>query len=188
MKKMITVVTALLLSLPFLHAQESMFNLGDKVVSLGVGFGSTFYHGSYYSMGLPPISLSYEQAVKDDVLEKGVIGVIGSVGVSSYKYRYDWLGGSYGWNYTNFFFGVGGTFHYPFLDKLDTYAGIMLGYRVLTTKEYGDVPGGTYSDASGGFQFAGFIGARYFFTEKFAAYLQLGYGISYINLGISIKL
>ena len=35
-----------------------------------------------------------------------------------------------------------GSFHYPLVDKLDTYAGILLGYNIVTSKEIGDPTGG----------------------------------------------
>ena len=188
MKKFCTILLAASLSLSVVHAQESMFNLGDNVVSLGIGFGSSLYSGVYYSSGVPPISIAFEHGIVEDVLEKGVIGVGGALGYTSYKYRYDYFGGTWGWNYSTFYFGALGSFHYPLLDKLDTYAGIGLGYRILTTNEYGDIPGTEFSGASGGFQFAAYIGGRYYFTDQFAAFLQFGYSIAYVNLGISIKL
>lgn len=184
MRKIVTVAAALLLALPVLQAQESMFNLGDKVVSLGIGLGNTLYSGSYYTSGIPPVSLSYEQAVADEILEKGVIGIAGYVGYNSYKYDYQ----GWGYNYSNFILGAGGLFHYPLLDKLDTYAGVMLGYNIASAKEFGTPVGWDYNATSGGFVFSGFVGARYYFTENIAAFAQLGYGIAYLTLGVSIRL
>ncbi len=185
MKKLFAFALVAIFSLPFLQAQESMFNLGDKVVSLGIGLGSTLYSGSLYTRGFPPLTLSYNQAVKDDVLEKGVIGIIGAVGYTSYKY--DYLG--WGYKYSNIFFGGGGTFHYPVLDKLDTYVGLMLGYNIVSANEFGTSSiGWDYSSTSSRFVFAGFVGARYYFTEQFAAFVQLGYGIAYFSFGVSLKL
>ena len=188
MKKFSAFTIAILFSFSFLQAQESEFNLGDKVLSLGIGIGNSLYTGSYYSMGVPPLSFSYEQAIKDDVLENGVIGIIGSIGYTSYKYRYTFSTFDYGWNYSNLYFGVGGSFHYPLLDKLDTYAALMLGYNIATAKEYGNIPGDDFSSSAGGFRFAGFVGARYYFNDTFAAFAQVGYGIAYLTFGVSMRL
>ena len=185
MKKLFAFILLGLFSIPVVQAQESMFNLGDKVVNLGIGLGSTLYSGSYYSAGFPAVSLSYEQAIKDEILEKGVIGIVGAVGYKSYKY--DYLG--WGYKYSNIIIGAGASFHYPLVDKLDTYVGLLLGYNIASAKEFGDYPGGwDYSSTSGGFVFSGFVGARYYFVEKFAAFAQVGYGISYLTLGVSIRL
>jgi len=185
MKKLLTIFAIVISSISALQAQESMFNLGDKVVSLGIGFGSTLYTGSYYSRGVPPVSISFEQAVKDEVLEKGVIGVGGWLGYTSYKY--DYLG--WGYKYSNFIIGALGSFHYPLVDKLDTYVGIGLGYNIASANEFGTLPGGyDYSVSSGGIVFAGMVGARYYFADKFAAFAQAGYGISYLTIGVSIRL
>jgi len=48
--------------------------------------------------------------------------------------------------------------------------------------------GSLISEVNGGLVYAGFIGARYYFTPKFAAKAELGYGIALINIGVSIKL
>ena len=183
MKKLLAIAAVVFLSFSAVQAQESMFNLGDKVVSAGIGFGSTLYSGTYYSRGVPPISLSYEQAVKDGILEKGVIGVGGWVGYTSYKY--DYLG--WGYKYSNIIFGVMGAFHYPLVDKLDTYAGIGLGYNIVSANEFGINTGYDYSATSGGIVFAGMIGARYYFTDGFAVFAQAGYGIAYFTVGVSLR-
>ena len=183
MKKLLTTAVIVFLSLLTIQAQESMFNLGDKVVSAGIGFGTTLYSGTYYTRGVPPITLSYEQAVKDGILEKGVIGVGGWVGYTSYKY--DYLG--WGYKYTNFIIGAMGAFHYPLVDKLDTYAGIGLGYNIVSATEFGTYTGWDYAASSGGIVFAGMIGARYYFTEQFAVYAQAGYGVAYFTVGACVR-
>ncbi|RPI44812.1 MAG: hypothetical protein EHM46_02430 [Bacteroidetes bacterium] len=188
MKRLATIALVVMLSIPLVHAQESMFNMGDKVVNLGIGLGSTLYRGLYYSRGVPPVSISYEQALMDEILEKGVIGVGGYLGYTSYKYRYDWLGGEYGWNYSNIILAALGSFHYPLVDKLDTYGGVLVGYRINTAREYGDIPTGTINSASGGIVFSPFVGARYYFTDNIAAFGQLGYGIAYLTLGVSLRM
>lgn len=189
MKKFFTIALMAILAVPAINAQESMFNLGDKVVNLGIGIGSTLYsYSSYYSRGVPPVSISFEQGIKDDILENGVIGVGGYLGYSSSKYRYTWLGGEWGWNYSYIVVGALGTFHYPILDNLDTYVGVLLGYNITTSREVGDVPLDNDSHASGGIVYSGFVGARYYFNDKFAVFGQLGYGIAYLTLGLSIKL
>jgi len=184
MKKLLAIVAVVFFSLSALQAQESMFNLGDKVVSAGIGFGSTLYtSGTYISRGVPPISLSYEQAVKDGILDKGVIGVGGWVGYTSYKYQVlDW-----GYKYSNIIFGVMGAFHYPLVDKLDTYAGIGLGYNIVSANEFGINSGIEYNVSGSSIVFAGMIGARYYFTDQIAVFAQAGYGIAYFTVGASFR-
>jgi hypothetical protein len=181
-KSLFAIAIAMMFSLSS-FAQE--FEEGDKVLNLGIGFGSTLYAGSLYSTSLPPVSASFEVGIKDGVLDEGSIGVGGYVGFSRYKYEYlNW-----GYNYTNFILGARGVFHYPFMDKLDTYGGLMLGFRVVSSKEFGDaVFGYNYSASSGGLVSSVFVGGRYYFSDNLAAMLELGYGISYINLGIALKL
>lgn len=184
--KKIAVVFTLVLAFGFSSmAQEPIFSKGDKVVNLGIGFGTGY--GLGYKTTIPPLSASFEMGVKDGILEKGSLGVGGYLGFSSYTYRSSWYGGTYGWNYTNFILGARGVFHYPFIEKLDTYTGLLLGFRVVTSTDYGTT--GTYTNpSSSGLAYSWFVGGRYYFTDRIAGMLELGYGISYLNLGVAIKL
>ncbi len=160
------------------------FQEGDKVLNLGIGLGSTLYTGSFYSSSLPPLSASFELGIKDGILEEGSIGVGGYVGFSRYKYEYlNW-----GWKYSNFILGARGTFHYPLLDKLDTYTGLLVGFNIVSSKEFGESFGYNYNSSSGGIIGSWYVGGRYYFSDNFAGMLELGYGISYLNLGIALKL
>lgn len=184
MKKIYALMLAVIFATVNLAAQEPVFLKGDKVLNLGIGLGSTLYSGSFYKSQVPPVSVSLELGVVDNILEKGSIGVGPYLGYSSYKYEYlDW-----GWKYSNIIIGVRGSFHYPFVDKLDTYAGILLGYNIASSKEFGiSVPGYDYSYSAGGIVYSGYIGARYYFGDAFALMAELGYGIAYLTLGVALS-
>lgn len=185
MKKLLLLLVVVILTLSQLMAQQSTFEKGNKVLNLGIGFGSTLY-GSGSKVGIPPISASFEVGVADGILDKGSIGVGGYLGYSSHKYSYSYLGSNDGWKYTNFVIGARGNFHYPLLDKLDTYTGLMLGFNVASSKWTGTgIETGKAS--SGGVVYAWFVGGRYYFSDAFAAMLELGYGIAYLNIGVALK-
>ncbi|SHJ61942.1 hypothetical protein SAMN05444280_12442 [Tangfeifania diversioriginum] len=183
MKKRILPVLFALFLTASLSAQNT-FNEGDNVLNLGLGIGNTLYTGSYYSSSVPPLSASYEVGVKDELFdENSSLGVGGYLGYSGSKYT-GW-GSSYSFN--NIIIGARGALHYQFIDQLDTYAGLMLGYRIVSWKSSsGDFNYG--SAASSGFTSAFYVGGRYYFNETFAGMMELGYGIAYLNIGVAIKL
>ncbi len=187
-RKLLTIALALAFSIAA-WSQESIFQNGDKVVNFGIGFGSTLYSGSFYNSSVPPLSASFEMGIQDGILEKGVLGVGGYLGYSAYKWENTYLGGAYGWKYSNIILGARGVFHYPLVDELDTYTGLLLGVQIISSKETGDFPSGiNYNSQSGGLTAAWFAGARYYFSDNFGAFLELGYGISYLTLGVSLQL
>ena len=183
MKKILAVLLISSVLLPFTAAQDNKFAVGDKVVNAGIGFGNVLYSGLGYKSTVPPVSVSFEKGIKDGILDKGIIGVGGYLGYTSWK----WDGGGWGWKYSNLIVGARGVFHYPLVDKLDSYAGLMLGYGIATSRDFG-VTTGVDPYSGGGLTFSGYIGGRYYFTDKYAAMAELGYGITYLNLGIAIKL
>jgi hypothetical protein len=179
MKKILLLLVVACLSLTQLHAQESTFEKGNKVLNLGLGLGNTLYSGIGYSGMVPPLSASLEVGVVDNIIEKGVIGIGGYLGFSSYKWD------NY-YKYTNIIIGPRGTFHYPFVDKLDTYAGLMIGYNIVSSKWIG-TGSEILNHTGGGIVSAFFLGGRYYFSDAVAAMLELGYGVAYLNLGVAFK-
>ncbi len=91
MKRKLTLGIFLAVLTTSLMAQDPMFSQGDKVLNLGIGFGSTLYSGSFYHTSVPALSASYEVGVKDGVLDVGSIGVGGYVGYSAFKSTYDYI-------------------------------------------------------------------------------------------------
>jgi hypothetical protein len=169
-----------------LSGNAQPFIKGDKVINIGLGIGSTLYSGVGYKMGMPPLSASFEIGVTE--LGPGIVGVGGYFGIASYKWEDSFGGSTYGWKYSNTIIGARGNYHYNFAEKLDTYAGLMLGYDIISSKEIGDWPFGyDYSANSSSFIWSFYIGGRYYFTDSFAAMLELGYGIAWLNIGVAFK-
>jgi len=109
----------------------STFSKGDKVFNIGVGLGSVM--GSAYNTTIPPVSGSLEFGVADNILTKGVIGIAPFIGFGAYKYE-TYSGHE---NYTFIPVGVRGVFHYPLVEKLDTYGGLLFGYFVVSGTHIG---------------------------------------------------
>ncbi len=192
MKSKLLLVWVFVMAAVAVIAQESTFNKEDKVLNLGIGIGSTLYSGAYYNTKIPPLSASLEFGIIDNLfeVENLNLGVGGYVGFSMSEWRYTWWGEDYGWRYTNIILGARGTIHYPIAEKLDTYTGLLLGPNIVLSSEFGDWGDGNdiHTASGSGLVYAYYIGARYYLKENLGVMAELGYGISYINLGVALKL
>lgn len=185
-KSLLTLIIAAFFSLPFTFAQG--FEVGTNEVSLGLGLGSSL--GSFTSSGsLPSINLQYERGMWE-AGQNGVISLGGFLGYKHYNIDYAFYGYSSksSLNYT--IIGVRSAYHYTGLsDKnWDFYGGAMVSYSIANVK-YKD-NSGNFSDNSAFGSTASlslYAGARYLFNEKFGAFAELGYGVSFLNLGVSMK-
>lgn len=182
MKKLIFLLVALAATAT-LHAQQ--FVQGTNVISAGVGIGSSL--GSFtYGSQTPALSLQYERGVWE-VGGPGIISLGGYVGRKSYKDAGS--GYTQKWGYT--IIGIRSAYHYNGInsDKFDVYGGAMLSFNILNYS-YKDNDGnstsgtGNYGSAAG---FTFYVGGRYFFTPNIAAFAELGYGVSYLTLGLAFK-
>ncbi|MDR1644773.1 MAG: hypothetical protein LBS05_02955 [Tannerellaceae bacterium] len=167
--KKILLAGLFLLSVAAVNGQE-IFSKGAQRVNAGIGLGSGI-----------PIEVSYEKSVIDDLIN----GNNGAIGIGAYG---GWYHSSIDyWSYNHYVLGARGAFHYQFVDKLDTYGGLMLGYNIATASWTGD--GESIGSATGSvFDFSIFVGGRYFFKPKLGVYAELGYGIAYLSAGVTFKL
>ena len=177
-KKVLFAALALAGSVSLANAQE-IFQKGTKAVNVGVGLGS--YLGN---TTIPPLSASFEYGIKDNLIngDNGSISVGGYVGYTASST--DFVVSKYRISYA--ILGARGSFHYQFIPKLDTYAGIMLGYNVVSSSWSGSEIAGA-ATASNQFAYSTYAGARYFFTENIGAFAEAGYGVAYLNLGVTCK-
>ena len=187
MKKVFLFIAVCALIVSQTKAQESSFQQNDNVVSVGIGLGGTLYSGWGYSgiKRIPTISLGYERCIIGELFDdKSAIGVGGILGYTSAKYDVS----GWGWKSTDIMVGARGAFHYAFVDKLDTYAGFMLGYNVHSRTYTGDGGHLTYkATGSSGLASSFFAGGRYYLADTFAVFAEVGYGYSFLNAGISLK-
>ena len=177
-----------LLVCPAINSNSQAFEVGDKLINAGIGIGATWYSGTWYKTTLPPVFVSADIGFKDDI-GPGVLGLGGYVGMSSYKYEYTWYGGdNWGWKYTSVIVGARGTYHMDWVENLDTYGGLLLGFNIITSKVFGDQTYITGSASGSGIAYSFFVGGRYFLSDNFALMAELGYGIAYLSLGITLGL
>jgi hypothetical protein len=90
--------------------------------------------------------------------------------------KYKFTSSSYKFN--NFILGARGAFHYQFVGNLDTYAGLMLGYDIVSGNK-------TYAESE--FAWGYYIGARYYFNSKFAVMAEIGDNVSLFSIGVAYK-
>lgn len=186
MKKLLLIIACGIFSFQIASAQD-VFTKKDIVINAGIGFGNTLHAGTGYKTTLPAISGSVDVCIVDNLFDaNSSIGVGGIIGYGAYKYDYGtYLGRKYEIKYSDFILAARGTFHYQFVPKLDTYGGVTLGYKIVSSSS--DLDSRVYS-ADGSAVFAGaYVGARYYFSDSFAAMAELGYDIAIFKIGVAFK-
>lgn len=150
---------------------KGIYNEGDNDLNAGIGLGSTLVG----SLTLPPIAASYEIGFTPEISGGGYLGFAMS--------EDSWS--SYTWKYTHIIIGARGSYHFYNTNNMDIYAGLMVGYNVVSVDSPGDY---NYSAASSGITYSAFVGAKYYFSDTFGAFAELGYGVAYLSLGVTLKL
>lgn len=169
MKKFI--FTFVLFSLFFCNQGIAQFDKGSSALNIGLGVG-----GYAYDFGTPSISASYEVGVFPIGDGFGVIGLGAFAGIKTFKFNSDIRS-------TTFGIAPRGTFHFTVIpvENLDVYAALQLLLDFTTFSN-----GGGSADFD---PYPNFIaGARYSFSDNLAVFAELGYSLSYLTAGISLKL
>jgi hypothetical protein len=166
MKKLLIMCATLLVNISALQAQE--FNRGTQTIKLGVGINR-------WSV---PVMVEYELGIVDNLAN--VDGLC--LGVGGYAGFYQYKSGS-DYHYSTFYVGTQGLAHYTPVDKLDVYAGAMLGMRFRNEKYLGE------HDVNSYFCFTPIVGARFQLTSNFGVYsnLAIDHNMYFISAGIAFK-
>jgi len=178
MKRLTIIITVLLAALT---VQGQQFKKGTTAMNAGVGLGTAL---GGLGKARPALSLSLDYGMWD-MNGLGVISLGAYVGNTAYIYN----SGNYTskWNYL--ITGIRGAYHYngfTSAPKLDVYGGLMLGFNIVSYSSDGDDLD-VADNYSSGMGLSGFLGSRWFFSEKLGAFAELGYGVSVLNVGITYK-
>jgi hypothetical protein len=167
--------------------QAQAFKNGDLVGNLGLAFG--WYSYAYSATSLPAISLSMEKGITD-IENVGPFSIGGIVGFKHASYSLNNAPSDFGWN--DIIIAARGAIHYDLfkVSKLDTYGGVALGLRIESYDYYLPNLSGNYEKAHTNYThglLAIYVGGRYYFSDRFAGFGELGYGLGYLTLGVSYK-
>jgi hypothetical protein len=148
---------------------------GINLLNAGVGLGT---YGLYGTGGLP-LTASFEHGFSKNVsagLEAGLV---------QRKY-------ADGWKYRYFIIGVRGSYHFNEVlnvsdPKLDVYGGAGLLYRHFKVKYSGEWDELYGKASSGDVTLDLHAGGRYMFNNNVGGFAEVGYGISPLKLGVTLK-
>ena len=172
MKKLLTVFFFMILFVSLSNAQ--VYKKGNNNLNIGIGPG---LHGIYGDMDIPAISAGFQAGVHEKISVGGLVG---------YSSSSDAFSGDE-WTFTYIFIGARGEYHFIDLDvdDFDLYGGVTLGYNIVSW----DGPSVAFYDPGDSYLLYGFhLGGRYFFSQNIGAFLELGYGVGYIVVGVTFRL
>ncbi len=185
--------------------QSQVFKKDDKFLSIGYGFGilvpdygaAYVYQLGYSNYNIGPVSISFDRFLSDKISFGGYLGYYTSVATWSTASYPSLNNPSYENKYS--FSGIQillrGAYHYNLkalnidAENLDVYFGFGLGYTGWSSKRESTDPNAFIYNIPLGSPvgFSGFVGTRYMFTEKIGGYVEAGYGLSAMQLGLTFK-
>lgn len=166
---------------PYSSRNSGSFDQNKSILSLGYGLPNLsgtgyFWYGN--RIGIGPLYLKYEKAVRDEV------GVGGYVAFATSRYKY-----SSGEVSRSTAIGATALGYYHFnklipIERLDVYAGLGLGFRLQNYSNTVIDDSDADVDVFPVFK----VGARWYFSDGFSIYAESGYDrMSSVNLGISLS-
>ena len=190
MKKLFLCITILTATLS-VKAQnfEEERNFIQVGYGLGLGYGKILkaYEGfsGYSFSGFGPVAISYERGMTDN------IGIGVQLGYSSYGGKWQQTDYNYEYRYSTLSIMARGAYHFDVRNRnFDPYVGIGLGYSNYSVNYTSSLPGfnSEASDISIGspLTYQLFVGARYMFNNNFGIYGEAGYGLSLLNVGVTL--
>jgi hypothetical protein len=141
------------------------------------------YFGEIKHKNFPPLQLRYEYAATGNIGIGAMFGFASSdvsitdntdpENINGFKYKYILI-------------GARATFHPTVKSpKFDPYVAGFAGLNITTVTPYG--PNNPLETQKKVFAWSVHAGANYYFIDKLGAFLEAGYGVSYVNAGVTFK-
>lgn len=180
-------ITLLFLSLAA-SAQDGPLQKGQIKLNAGLGVGS-YIKAAGGSTSFPPLTVSAEYAIDENITVGGLIGYAASEDTYTYSYG----GAKNTFKISNTLIGARVNYYFDVNPKYDVYAGAMLGYDAVSSNfsssssEYQNLLGDVNTSVSG-VLYGVHAGGRYNFSPATSVFAEIGYGIALLNLGVTLKL
>lgn len=182
MKKFATILFVLVFVLTASLSFGQTYKKGVTNLNAGVSIGGLA--GFYGESDFPPLSLGLQFGIHEKISVGGIIGYASS------SYDLGFFGNNnYTWTYRYIIVGARGEYHFVDVDvkDFDLYAGLTIGYNIVSVDEPSGYTGFYTAEAS--YLLYGFhAGGRYMFSNNIGAFAELGYGIGYFTIGLNVRL
>ena len=159
----------------FSNQSFSQYQIGKNTGSVSVGFGG----GGLTGTGAIPISAEYNFLNFEKNIHAGVFASYSSTSEDFYFGK---------WKYTYIIIAAQGNWHFTPGEKFDPFAGVSLGYDIGSSSATYNSGYTNYNYSSptiGGIFFSAQAGFNYWFSEKFAAQVRVGY-FPYASVGVTL--
>ena len=152
------------------------------VISVGMGLDSRFNEGGFETE-VPPFVANYDFKIMGGLLDNkaGIwAGVVGGLTMSTFDIPTP--AGGFIETY-HFLVGARGLFQYNFIDRLDTYGGLLLGYYMVSVESNREDVSASASE----FAISFVVGARFWLMKNFGVMAEFNHNsMANITVGIAI--
>lgn len=171
--------------------KKMAFTQGQSSLQAGIGFPSLIkpeidsfmYFGEVERSKFPPVQLRYEHAVTNNIGIGMMLGYSKSKVTITDNTDPENING---FNYTYLILGARGAFHLNANSpKFDPYLVGFGGLNLTTTSSFG--PDNPLETQKKIFIWSIHAGANYYFVGPLGAFLEVGYGVSIVNAGLTFK-
>jgi hypothetical protein len=139
-------------------------------------------------IGLSGVGSSAAFGVNGELAYKDRIGIGAWIDTWSYGDSFGTALGGVNWDVRYIALAGTGSYHIAIESspKWDPFVGLALGYYLVSTTS--NITGATYGGDANRIFLGGFGGARYFFKQNLSGVARLGFGASYLTVGVDFSM